>query len=222
MSKYANSNANKTAMKRYDWTSCSYKEKEKFLDWLLNKRRKYNQKYLFHEFIVKLDDKSSDYDIFLYDWDHTDVANPGLLPKKWKENFLNIKKIIDAFKFKHEYHKNPRLIFGIEKIWTLSPKEIRTMLNGTKAQKEFPHLLSMTEEERTVALQEKTQTDYVINYKKNIYTMLEKELYEIIAKFENRKKARSLEEERNKKQKEAELKANIQNILNDEDIDPDW
>ena len=80
----------------------------------------------------------------------------------------------------------------------------------------------MTEEERNVALQEKTQTDYVINYKKNIYMMLEKELYDIIAKFENRKKARALEEERIKKQKEAELKANIQNVLSDEDIDPDW
>jgi hypothetical protein len=213
--------------KHFDWNSCSYEEKERFLDWLLNKRRKYNGNYCFYEFIVKkLDHKSDDYDIFMSDWDDPDLKpeNIRMMPKRdHREYFEQRKRIIDEWKRDHRYSDTTqRLIFGIEKIWTLSNKEIREKLNGTEAQKEFRHLLAMTEEERIIALKEKTETDYVIKLKKNIHTMLEKDLYTILAKFENRRRAKELEEVRKKTQQVNELKANIHKILCDEDIDPDW
>jgi hypothetical protein len=217
----------KPALKHFDWNSCSYEEKERFLDWLLNKRRKYNGNYCFYEFMFKtLDHKSDDYDIFLSDWDDPDIKpeNIRLMPKKHRrEYFEQRKRIIDQWKRDHGYtDTTQRLIFGIEKIWTLHNWQIREKLNRTEAQQQFPHLLAMTEEERVIALNEKKETDYVIKHKKMMYSMLERELYEIIAKFEKRKRAKELEEERKKTQQLNELKANIHKILSDEDMDPDW
>jgi hypothetical protein len=227
----------KPAFKHYDWNSCSYEEKERFLDWLLNKRPYECNfgEYCFSQFIVKtLDHKSNDYDIFLSDWDHPNLKpeNIRMIPKLHRrEYFEKQSKVINTWKEIHGYSKfayggykdiKPRLIFGIEKIWTLHNWQIREKLNRTEAQQQFPHLLAMTEEERVIALKEKKETDYVIKHKKMMYSMLERELYEIIAKFEKRKRAKELEEERKKTQQVNELKANIHKILSDEDMDPDW
>ena len=206
------------ARERFSWDSCSYDEQERFLDWLINKRDFYNGKYKFN-FSVNFDLKSStDFEIFLADWDDYFDKNVLLLSKDWKDHVLKRKKIINDFRFKYGYQNTTkRIVCGIENIWNISPYEIKSRLKNTKYIQLFPHILTIDEHERNKFIQLKQFNDY----KKSIHRQISNELSHVIHKFEQNKKIKLQKIHQDSLLQHANIKSNLL-LIQQQLADEDW